>query len=184
MTTRSKGVTILSVLIIIGSVLGLGGLASPDQLNPPISLLLYFIVLPLSIVVAVFLLKLKPWARQAIVIISIIVAIESFATLPYVLKRSEELYSESIKENLTVSLEEVREKRTALPGGVREARPTDLTGGIQEVQNLQLPEEEVEKLAVNMFKGILTFLILLSVGFNAAVIYFFTRPEVIGQFSA
>jgi hypothetical protein len=175
MATRSNGVTVLSVLIIIGSLLGMGGLASPDQLSPPMSLMFYLVILPASLVVAIFLMKLKPWARQAIVVISIVIAIESLITLPFVLGKSEEVYSETIRENITVSLAEAEERQDF------QDVPTTQAAG--EIQNLQIPEEQVEKLAMNMFKSILALMILLSIGFNMLVIYFFTRPEVVGQFS-
>ena len=179
MATRSNGVTVLSVLIVIGSLFGIGGLASPDQLSPPISLMFYFLILPASIVVAIFLMKLKPWARQAIVIISIFVAIESLITLPFVLGKSEEVYSESIRENITLSLAEAQERQVLQASQTAES-PTQAAG---EIQNLQIPEEQVEKLAMNVFKSLLALIILLSIGFNMLVIYFFTRPGVVGQFS-
>ena len=61
---RPNGVTILGTLIIIGAVLSLLSIREGWQFNRPISNYLYLIIVPFSIVVGVFLLKLKNWAFE------------------------------------------------------------------------------------------------------------------------
>ena len=123
--SRSKGVTIFAYLIIIGSFIGL---FSQNKINPIASIYFYYIVFPLSIIAAIFLLRLKDWARKAVIIISISVAVETIATASYCLNKVVSLYG---------------------------------------------PEKKLAFIIA----------VFLSLIFNFAVIYFFTRPSVQKQFS-
>jgi uncharacterized membrane protein YhaH (DUF805 family) len=124
---RSKGVTIFAWLIIIGSILSILSKGLASEINPQISTYFYYFVSPISIIIGIYLLRLKDWARTGIIAVSIMVGIETLATSPYCLNRMESTY----------------------PGT-----------GIDYI-----------------------IAILISLGFNCGVIYFFTRPKVKAQFS-
>ena len=91
---RSKSVTVLAWLLIVGSVSNtLTSLVSfvfklpADNVNPALSNYFYYAASPFSILVGIFLLKLKNWARVAAIMLSILVAIETVLTTPYVMKQ-------------------------------------------------------------------------------------------------
>ncbi|MBU2034732.1 MAG: hypothetical protein KKA59_03020 [Candidatus Omnitrophica bacterium] len=84
---RSGGITIFSWLIIVGSSIGLIANFSPKPLNPAISVYFNFIILPLSIIAAINLLKLKNWPRIIIIIISILTATETGLSFSFVFKK-------------------------------------------------------------------------------------------------
>ena len=175
MEKRSKGVTIFSWLIIIGSILSLLSTKTGRQLSPPISHYFYFIISFASLVVGVYLLKLKQWARIAIIIISILVMTESLATAPYVLsegrKVASEAFEKSFEEGYEDSIEAAKEKF-----GIK-----SLKIDISESE-MEADKEKAMKKVMPLFTAIIITLILLSSGFNCGVVYYFTRPKVKEQF--
>ena len=91
---RSKGITILAWMLLVGSVLNsITSLASfiwklpAGSANPTLSTYFYFFASPLSIFVGISLLRLRNWARIAALVLSILVALETILTTPYVLKQ-------------------------------------------------------------------------------------------------
>ena len=168
---RSVGIAVFAWLIIIGSALGILHSKAGWELNHIISNYMYLILLfPLSIVVAIFLLKLENWARLAIIAISLIVAAESVITMPYVLRQMDEYSMVEIEESFYKGLE----------AGKKHKKP-----GTPELTEQQA-EEAIEKamqVAKKAMQVMVTIMITLSIAFNCAVIYFFTRPKVKEQFN-
>jgi len=81
-------------MLIMGSVLNtFSSLVSfilklpADNANPAFSNYFYYLASPFSILVGIFLLKLKNWARVATLILSILVAVETVLTTPHVLRQ-------------------------------------------------------------------------------------------------
>jgi len=169
---RSVGVAVFAWLVIIGSVLGVLNSRAGWELNHIISNYLYLIlILPLSIVVAIFLLKLENWARIAMIVVSVIVAAESMITIPHVLSKIDEYSMVEIEESFYKGLE----------AGKKHKKP-----GTPELTEQQVEEarEKVMQLARKAMQAMVLIMITLSIAFNCAVIYFFTRPKVKEQFSA
>ncbi len=168
-TKKLKGVTILGVLIIIGSVLNL--LSAPEgwKYNLPISNYLYLIIMPLSIVIAAFLFRLKNWARIAIIVISSIALVETLLTASYGLNKVKEYDMSRFERSFYAGLE----------AGKQHARPE-----APKVTEQQI-EEFKQKAMVVYKKGMLVtviIMILLGVMFNLVLICYFTRPKVKEQF--
>jgi len=166
---RSKGITIFSWLIILGSVLAILNFKQNQELNPAISNYLYFIICPLSIFAAIDLLKLKNWARVAIIAISIIVAIETLATVSNAIN----MYTKNAIKEAEVGFYKGHER------GAKYSEP----------QARELSKEELGKdkeLTLKIIKTMATIMavmmLLVSLGFNGGVIYYFTRPKVKEQF--
>ncbi|MBU0571830.1 MAG: hypothetical protein KJ995_01380 [Candidatus Omnitrophica bacterium] len=161
---RSVGVTIFSWVIIVGSIGNLLTLQNAKMLSPAFSFFLYMMILPASIVVGIYLLKLKKWARTAIIVISVIVGIETLATLPYVLNTSRGYF----KEQYDI-----------------EVRPQIVQLLQENMQGIEPSEANVERamdaaMAIGkFFMMLMTFFILVL---NAGIVFFFTRAKVKGQF--
>ncbi len=123
---RSQGVTIFAWLVIIGSILNLVLNSAASDVNTQISVYFYYLVSPISIIIGIYLLKLKDWARIGIIAVSIMVGVETIVTTPYCLNKLQSTYP-----------------RTGLP---------------------------------------FIMAVLISLGFNCGLIYYFTRPTVKEQF--
>lgn len=166
---RPNGVTILGVLIIISSVLNLLSVQEGWKFNPLISNYLYLIITPLSIVIAVFLLKLKNWARSAIIAVSIVVLAETFITAPYVLNKVKEYDMSRFDRSFYAGLET----------GKQHAKPDSSKLTDQQI-------EEVKQKAMQFTKKVMysffVIMIIFSAIFNCIVICYFTRPKVKEQF--
>ncbi|MBL7157077.1 MAG: hypothetical protein ISS92_02815 [Candidatus Omnitrophica bacterium] len=167
---RSVGIAVFAWLIIIVSALGILQSKASWDLNHIISNYLYLILLfPLSIVVAIFLLKLENWARIAIIVISVIVAAESIITIPHVLSKIDEYSMVEIEESFYKGLE----------AGKKYKKPDT-----PELTKQQVEEaiERAMQLAKKAMQAMVIIMITISTAFNCAVIYFFTRPKVKEQF--
>ena len=84
-TGRLKGITVFSWVIIVSSVLNFLFNLPAGSMNPRGSVLFYFLAAPFSIVVGIFLLKFKNWARVAIIVVSVLVGAETVISTPHVL---------------------------------------------------------------------------------------------------
>lgn len=167
---RSRGVTVFGVLIIIGSVFGLLGARDGWKFNPPASNYLYLVLLPLSIVVAVFLFNLKNWARVAIIVISLIVAVETLITTPYALARVNEYGLKDAEKTIDaqIAAAEMNKKPNA-------PKLTD--------EQIAQAKKMAMEAAKKIMQGMMAVVIAISIGFNCGAIYFFTHPKVREQFS-
>jgi len=166
---RSVGVAVFAWLILIGSVLALLSIQTGWKLNPLISNYLYLTIIPFSVVVAVFLFKLRNWARLAIIIISVIVAAEGIITMPHVLGTVDEYSMAKLEEGFYNGLE----------AGKKHKKP-----GAPELTEQQIEEtkEKVMQVARKAIQVFTLIMIILSTAFNCVVVYFFTRPKVKEQF--
>lgn len=151
MKKRSIGVTAFSLLILGSSIFSLLKYEAALEIAHPISNYFYLIIFSVSIGVAIYLLKLRKWARIAIIVISILVMMESLAMLSYTANRSQKYFSKTFEEGYK--------------------RLDDKT------------EMENEKKAfLSLMNILMAIFILVSLGFNCGVIYFFTRPKIKEQF--
>jgi len=169
---RSGGVTALAVLIIIGSAMSLmSAIASSEtrSINPAFSNYLHLVIAPASIVAAVFLLKLKNWARIAVIAISIIVLADTVVTAPYVLAKARKSYSDIVKKSMNEGLEEAIKNRKE---GAPELTP----------EQRKFIGEKTAAAAEGMLGMILKISLFLSALFNCLVIYFFALPVIRKQF--
>ena len=170
---RSKGITIFSWLIIIWSILSLASNKAAKEANPLIPYYFYFIIFSASIVIGVYLLKLKQWARIAIIIISILVMAESLATAPYDFREGQKVFSEAFEK----SFEEGFEK--SVKAAKEKFRIKSVKIGISEIE---ADKKKALKSAMPFATTTIIILLLLSLGFNCGVVYYFTRPKVKEQF--
>ena len=171
---RSKGVTIFSWLILVRSIFAIIGIQNPRPLNPPFVFFFSIVILPLSIVAAINLLRLKNWARTGVIIIAILVVAKHAVTIPYVMSKSREYLSEKYEVEVKPQIEE-------LLRGQQETEEGEEAGEGAE----QPSDEDIERsiqAAIIIGQLILAVLILVSAVFNIGVIYFFTRPIVKEQF--
>jgi hypothetical protein len=167
---RPSGVTILGALIIIGAILGLASARDAWKYNPQISNYLYLIIVPLSIVAAVSLLKLKEWARLAIIAISIIASVETLVTAQHAMNMVKEYDMTMLRKSFYEGIE--RGQKNRKPG------TPELTK--QQVEDLE------KKAMIFVEKGIritMATLLILNYIFNCVVIFYFTRPKVKAHFS-
>jgi len=164
---RSKGVTIFSWLIIIGSAFGLLAVGVYLKLGAIVAFLLYLAIGVISLITAANLLKLKKWARISIIVISVIVAVETLVTLPAAIEQSQAV----VEEQFDVAFEETIQTTT------QDGQPV-------EIDELRMEELKVtgKDTANKMAARLVIILSLLSVIFNAAVIYFFAHPKIKAQF--
>ena len=167
---RPVGITIFSWAIILGSVANILSLNDAMRINPGIWSFMYLIISPVSIVGAIYLLRQKDWARRAIVIISLIVAAETLVTAPQAVNDVKEYDEVFLEENFETKIRQEME--------------------IRGVPKEQITEEQIEKakgLAVesakNVMVAVVIIMLLVSVGFNAGAIYYFTRPRVKERFT-
>ncbi|NQT23137.1 MAG: hypothetical protein HQ579_06855 [Candidatus Omnitrophica bacterium] len=174
MRRRPAGVAIFGWLIIIGSVLGLLFSTAGKAINADVSYYLYLIICPLSVAVGIFLLKLKKWARTAIIIISIIVAIETLVTLPYAMGKSREYFDSQLNvqfdEAFNKRLETINQQQGNVPVQLDEARVAEI-------------KQQALDASARVANAMVTILILISLSFNVGVIYYFTRPPVKSAFN-
>lgn len=153
---RSKGVTVFAVLIIAASVLSIMSLPQSWQFSSIFSNILYLVVLPASIVSGIALLRLKKWARVAVIAISVIVAAETIITAPMLLSKITEIAEATTRQGYAENLEEG-------------TRPP-------------VSEEEALAIMIPVVRVVIISMIAMSVLFNCLVILFFTRPKVREQF--
>jgi len=167
---RSKGVTVFGVLIIVGSVLSLLSTLGGWKNNSPISNYLYLILTPLLIVIAVFLLKLKNWARLAIIIFVAIVLVETLITSPYTLSQVKKYDMSAFEKVFYASIE--LKKQQAKPDA-------------PQLTNEQIEEarQKAVKVGIKSMEAMLLIMIILSAIFSGLLIYFFTRPKIKEQFN-
>lgn len=159
---RSIGVTVFAWLVIVGTVMSMMSFAEARKINPNISTYFYMIALPASLLAAIYILKLKNWARTAIIVISLLVAIETFATAPRVMTKSREVYSLQFEAEYNKAMEQAAAKK-----------------------NYKFTEADMARMKDAMKRTIdfmMTMAIALSITFNVAAIFFFTRPKVKAQF--
>lgn len=166
---RPAGVTILGILIIIGSVLSLLSAQEAWKYNPPISNYLYVIVVPLSIVVGVFLLKLKNWARLAIIVISIIVSVETLITAPHALNMIKEYDMSRFKKSFYDGIER----------GQKNRKPDAPEMTKQQIEALEQKAMTFVKKGIGIYMMVM---LMFSLIFNCIAIFYFTRPKVKEQF--
>lgn len=169
---RSKGVAVFSWLIIISSVMGLLSLRQAILFNPSALTYLYFMIYPLSIVTAIFLLKTKKWARITIVIISALVAVETLAGAPGAIQKTKEYYfnqsdqfENEFDRAFKVQLERAGQDVSKIDPAV-----------------LQQMKTRGKEAALKVFESIIMVFIAISSAFNLAVIFFFTRRDIRMQF--
>jgi len=173
---RPKGVLIFAWLIIVSSFLGLLNLAVSRAMNPQASLYAYLIIYPISIIVGIFLLKSKNWARTAIIIISVIVAVETLATLPYAMRKTREYFVAVFNEQFD----------TALSKNIEILKEQQQQGN----QTIQLDETRIEQikqrakgLSANVARTLVIIAVMMSLAFNIGVIYYFTRSPIKSLFN-
>jgi len=153
---RPKGVTIFSWLIIVGSLLPFSQVIQKRTEYLPIIVYFTVVISVVSIIVAISLLKLKKWARIAIIAISILVAIKTLAIVPYSMNKIQSSLSERFEEHYKKN---VKEKGRIIGQDVPTA-------------------EEARNLTLTFMKSFMAVVILISLGFNSGVIYYLTRPKV------
>lgn len=158
---KPDGITVFGIFIIIGSIFGLLNTGASRMVNYPLSVSLYLVIEPVSIVTGIFLIRLKNFARITIVIISLVVAFETAISMPYVIKRSQERYLDQII------------------GAARES--IDLRAQKQNLPSPRITPERVEAVK-GILRPVLQVILIVfgavSMIFNAAVIYYFTRPKI------
>ncbi|MDD5136133.1 MAG: hypothetical protein PHX20_01985 [Candidatus Omnitrophica bacterium] len=159
---RPAGVTIFSWVIIIGTVLSAMSLAEAQKVNPPLSNYFYFIILPASFIMAVYLLKLKNWARVGVIVIAILVSAETLITAPSAIKKGSEVYSAQFEQEFNDAAKAAAEKKGYKPAQVDMARL-----------------KEAVKKSINV---IMVISITIALLFNLAVIMYFIHPKVKAQF--
>lgn len=166
---KPDGIMVFGVLIIIGSVFSLLSAREGWKYNPVVSNYLYLIVLPLAIVAAVFLLKLKNWARIVIIAISVIVLVETIITVPHVLAVAKKYAISGFDKISFADLEKNRQRTRPDSPKLTEEQTEAVVQKIKQV---------AEKAILWVFK----ILITLSAIFNCLVIYYFSLPRVKEQF--
>ncbi|NQU74631.1 MAG: hypothetical protein HQ547_07990 [Candidatus Omnitrophica bacterium] len=172
---RSRGVTIFAWFILINSVASLLAFKTSAEINPPISNVLFIPILLASITAAIYILKLREWARVMIIVLSIVVVVETLATIPYCINRYMELIARDFDTNYDSGI------KTALQQFGQKA----LKSGITKEQLLQQMEEKRSIIKGITLKGtnmMMRIIIVIYLGFRGGAIYFFTRPKVKEQF--
>jgi len=153
---RSKGITIFSWLIIVSSLLVFSQVMQKETKYLPVIIYFTVIIGISSIVTAINLLRLKKWARIAIIIISILVATKTLAFIPYSMKEIQLNFSENFETHYRTTMKEKGREIGKDAPTVEKARQTTTT----------------------FMRSFLMVVSLISLGFNIAVIRYFTRPKV------
>jgi len=161
---RPAGITVFGWLIIIGSVLNLLFFGGSVGINPVISTYFYLVILPVSIVTGVFLLKLKEWARLAIIVISLLVMVETLATIPHVASRTKEYFSKQFDQGFDSGLE-ARMRESAKGAKIDAAK-------VNEIKTMG------REITVKVGTFIFMLFCVISLVFNGSVIYYFGRPKI------
>jgi len=165
-----KGVKIFAILILTNSVLSLLSLGGSRNAGIPFTFFFYLLILPASIAVSIYLLKLKEWARVAIIVISVLVALQTIVTFPATLSYTRNAYMQSLNAEFTKAAAIASSQNAKLPPAERGIVPS------------ALPPAE-EKAARQMLDLALIFFMGLSVMFNAGVVYYFVNANVKKSFA-
>jgi len=150
---------------------------------PKISVVFYIVVLPLSIVVAFFLLKYKNWARAAIIIISIAVAVESIVTIPQMRKYTEKQVEVADKKGVIDEMMVGIKKN--INREIEKQRQID-PGRAELIAQSVVSDEELRERSREFLKQMMMSFIYALIGFivffNLLALYYFTRPGVRKRF--
>lgn len=172
--SASAGIKVAGILIIIGSLLSLSGFfifhntEGLDTFNIIRPAAFYF-----SIIISVFLFRLKNWARLAIVVISLLLLIETTIAAEVMLNNIE-VRSGAWQKDFDKDTEKQLEKVKWSPmEGIGVAGASGLAEGF-----LMMCDELMSG-AASFF---LTVVTVLSGLFNIIVVFFFTRRGVAQQF--
>ena len=167
---RPRGITLFSSFIIFFSLLNLLSLRNMPHVRFPVLSFLYFLISIASIIAAIYLLKLVEWARLAIIAISIVIGLETLATSPFAWNAVQKYFSEDFERDYSKSLEAHRERIQ--------------TGGLESGIAADEATMKKTKQSARLFAYVLmTIIISVTVGFNAGVVYYFTRPSVKEHFT-
>ena len=168
---RTKGIAVLAWSILIGSVLSLVTYKASLELNPPISNFIYAPILFASIIASIYLLKLRKEARIAIIIISVIVALETILSIPYCINKYNKFIEEKFDGYYKIASAQFVQT-SPKPTLAEEASLKQIEANEANIKNIMLVAAII----------ILSLLFFMSLAFNLVVIYYFTRPKVKAEF--
>ena len=175
---RSTGVTIFAWLFIILAIFGLLSLmkscVSATRVcaidKGLVRTILSFLLSALSLVAGIFILGLKEWARKLVIILRAVAVIFVLVSwIPF------------------LNIARSNEFNTVMKKSIESAKQTQR----QDIEKLYKPEFQEEKIkqqdkALNMTASampiVLYSILFLTIGWNAIIIFFFTRPKVREQF--
>jgi len=166
---KPEGVKILGIIFLILSVMSLLSIREGWKYNPPISNYLYVIITPLCIVVAVFLIKFKNWARIVMIAISAVILLETAISTPYVLTKAKEYAISGLDKSFFEGVEARRQESNPNAPKLTEKQ-------IEEAMQKVMP------IAEKAIMGIFMILIILSAIFYSFIIFYLSRPKVRKQF--
>ncbi len=156
-----KGVWVIGVGIILGSIFGLLNTMSSFEFNTKISAYFYLVAQPLSIVGAVLLIKLKKLGRVVIIAISLLTIIETVATLGYV--------SKNIQTKMTPVLTEQSLAQMSAQLKATQGKDIPITPEIK---------AKIEDMMHTMVSVALNSMVTMSVMFGLVVIYYLSLPAI------
>jgi len=177
---RSNGVTVLAVLVILSSVMGLLTFARSAELISKGAFYLYLIIYPASIVAAIFLFKLNDRARAALIVISVIVGCHTIFTLPSVIKKVEEQDFSQLTAAMSDEYEAAVDQAIKAEIDKRGVEVSDEQIDLMKVEM----KDRAEIVSKNLAKTGTIAASIISIVFNGIMIYFFTLPAVRRQFLA
>ena len=158
---RPKGVIVLSVLIMIGSLFGFLGNIVFYASGPSMPVYFYLIICPLSFIVCFFLLSMRNFARIAIMVISLLVAAETIYSMGNNARKMDKVYTEQVEASVKKAIyDKARDQK--IP------------------ENMVTPKmiAQANDMTKGMMKNTMTFFFILSVIFNFAAIYYLSIPAV------
>jgi len=172
--SASAGVKAISTLIIIGSLLSLSGflvfhdIEGLDTFNIIRPAAFYF-----SIILGIFLFRLKNWARLAIIAISLLLFIETTIAAD-VLSKNIEVQSGAWKKDFDKDTERQLSRARWSP-----FKGIGIAGSAGFVKGLLVLSSDIAR---GVAKFLLIIAAILSGLFNIMVVFFFTRRGVARQF--
>jgi len=181
---KLKGIYIFGWLIILSSIFWLIIHLIPQYVkNIHFLLKLYcFFISTISIFVGWFLVKGKNWARNAIIIISVVVGIATVVIVPNQHKKMDSFF---------VKLENLKNDEDYLnslwqsfkEGRLKELKKDGMGTDFDEEKFSDRAKKAMGKGAKTIHFIRLYIYGVFSVGFNVLVIFYFTRPKVKEQFT-
>ena len=158
---RPRGVTVFSWLILIGSILGVASFLFDQGIRKHFSYF-YALLHLFSIVLAIFLLQLKDWARKTILVLSIVFVTGTLLAFPQSCRNYAQENFEMMRQDLSNDL---------------------LTQAGGDINKAQASFSFHQEIYFDTTNAVLVAMVLWNLAFNAGVICYFTRPKVKERFT-
>lgn len=169
---KPNGVFILAWWTIITSFLGVLTVQASMAVNPPASTIFYIVLSPISIAVAVFLLKFREWARIAIVVISLLIVAETAVTTPYASSRMKADMMSQLETGFQRGIDAAKEK----DAGSAQADP-------ERAAKMEQIKQDMKKSMGPVADIFIWVVVIFSMLFYLGIAYYFSLAKIKSYFS-